>query len=276
VAALRAAGVMRIQPGIESLSDHVLDLMRKGTSGLRNVQLLKWCKEYGIKVDWNILYGFPGETREDYAATLAMLPAIEFLDPPVACGQIRMDRFSPYFQTPEKFGLTNVRPMKPYEFLYPFNRESLMRIAYHFDFDYDPGAAPGGYADDVIRFVAGWRQSVARGLLSSIQRTDGTLLLLDTRNCATLNELVLSGVEAEAYAYCDEVHSLTAIVRHMREYLPDAEITEPNVIAFLQSLAANRLMLTDGRHWLSLAVPVNQAAREDFSHALERREEVKP
>ena len=63
---LADAGVRHIQPGIESLSDHVLALMKKGVTGLRNVQLLKWCKEYGIEVDWNILYGFPGETREDY------------------------------------------------------------------------------------------------------------------------------------------------------------------------------------------------------------------
>ncbi|MGD9884591.1 MAG: RiPP maturation radical SAM C-methyltransferase, partial [Reyranella sp.] len=43
VAALRRAHVLRIQPGIESLSDHVLKLMGKGTTGLRNNQLLKWC-----------------------------------------------------------------------------------------------------------------------------------------------------------------------------------------------------------------------------------------
>ncbi|MBE0691291.1 MAG: RiPP maturation radical SAM C-methyltransferase, partial [Anaerolineae bacterium] len=49
---LRSAGVTRIQPGIESMSDHVLKLMRKGTSAMINIQLLKWCQEYGIAVDW--------------------------------------------------------------------------------------------------------------------------------------------------------------------------------------------------------------------------------
>ena len=142
VAALRAAGVSRIQPGIESLSDHVLKLMRKGTAELRNVQLLKWCREYKVGVDWNLLYGFPGESREDYDQMLAMLPAIEFLDPPAACGPIRMDRFSPYCESTDEFGLTNVRPMKPYQHLYPFSHTSLMRITYHFDFDYRNGCAP--------------------------------------------------------------------------------------------------------------------------------------
>ena len=58
---LHLAGVHRIQPGIESLSNNVLKLMRKGTTGIRNIQLLKWCKQYKIAVDWNILYGFPGK-----------------------------------------------------------------------------------------------------------------------------------------------------------------------------------------------------------------------
>lgn len=258
VASLRAAGVARIQPGIESLSDHVLKLIRKGTCGLRNVQLLKWCREYGIGVDWNILYGVPGETREDYDEMLAMFPAIEFLDPPVACGPIRMDRFSPYFEKPEEFGLINVRPMKPYAFLYPFPQECLMRIAYHFDFDYRPGEAPAGYADDVIRSAEEWRQKEERGLLWSVRQPDGSLLLCDSRPGAALHEVKLSGCEAAAYEFCDAFHSFAAIVQHLREGWPGVEITEEGVRAFLESLAANRLMVTDGPNWLSLAVCVRE------------------
>jgi len=262
VAALKAAGVTRIQPGIESLSDHVLKLMRKGTSGLRNVQLLKWCREHGVHVDWNILYGFPGETREDYEEMLAMLPAIEFLDPPVACGPIRMDRFSPYFEKPEEFGMTNVRPMAPYAFLYPFPRESLMRIAYHFDFDYRPGESPTGIAEEVIHFAEAWRQKGERGLLCSLRRHDGSVVLLDTRPGATLREVELSGIEAAAYEFCDEFRPLAAVLRYLREQNPGEEITEEGLRAFLESLAANRLMITDGRNWLSLAIRVREVAQQ--------------
>lgn len=263
VAALRAAGVARIQPGIESLSDHVLKLMRKGTCGLRNVQLLKWCRELGIGVDWNILYGFPGETRADYEEMLAMLPAIEFLDPPAACGPIRMDRFSPYFEKPEEFGLVNVRPMKPYAFLYPFPHGSLMRIAYHFDFDYHSGEIMAGHADEVIRFVEVWRQKENRGLLCSIRRPDGSLLLRDTRPGTTMREVDLAGDEAAAYEFCDEFRPFAGIVRHLRERSPGDEITEEGVRTFLESLVANMLMLTDGRNWLSLAVRVREVPRAD-------------
>jgi ribosomal peptide maturation radical SAM protein 1 len=36
-------GVQNIQPGIESLSDKILAIMKKGVSALQNIQLLKWC-----------------------------------------------------------------------------------------------------------------------------------------------------------------------------------------------------------------------------------------
>jgi len=65
---LRAAGVSAIQPGIESLSTAVLARMNKGISMLQNVQLLKWCKEYNLDPNWNVLWGFGGEDPADYAA----------------------------------------------------------------------------------------------------------------------------------------------------------------------------------------------------------------
>ena len=40
---MKQGGVNRIQPGIESISDIVLKLMKKGVSALQNIQLLKWC-----------------------------------------------------------------------------------------------------------------------------------------------------------------------------------------------------------------------------------------
>lgn len=57
------AGVKTIQPGIESFSDNVLRIMRKGVTALQNVQLLKWCTELGLKAVYNLIWGFPGKCR---------------------------------------------------------------------------------------------------------------------------------------------------------------------------------------------------------------------
>ena len=251
---LHAAGVHRIQPGIESLSDHVLELMRKGTSALRNIQLMKWCKENQVYVDWNLLYGFPGETREDYAAMLQLLPAIKFLGPPAAWGPVRLDRFSPYFDAPGRFGLTNVRPLAAYAHLYPFRTESLARIAYCFDYDYAGATAPTGYADEVVQFLEAWKREPETGSLGCQFRPNGTLALLDSRSDATVRELELAGLERAAYEYCDQARPLSAVVRHLRATFPQPEFDERGVRGFLDSLVANRLMVTAGNDYLSLAV----------------------
>jgi ribosomal peptide maturation radical SAM protein 1 len=251
---LGEAGVRRIQPGIESLSDHVLRLMRKGTTALRNVQLLKWAREYGIVVEWNLLYGFPGETREDYAAILRLLPAIRFLRPPCAVGPIRLDRFSPYYDSPGEFGLANVRPILAYDYLYPVSAEALRRIAYYFDFDYEPGVDPGGCAADVIAYIMAWQGNPEAGALSSTASADGDLVLDDSRPDATVTHLTLSGLEQAAYDYCDELRAGPGIAQHLRRRFPGAEFADQQVLDFLDSLVANRLMVTDGRHYLSLAI----------------------
>ena len=150
VAALARAGITRIQPGVESLSDHVLQLMRKGTSGLRNVQLLKWCREYGVSVDWNLLYAFPGETDADYLAIAALLPRLRHLQMPGACGPIRLDRFSPYFERPEQFGIAAVQPMPVYRFLYPLAGLRLHDVAYYFECGYAAGFEPSPAAHEAV------------------------------------------------------------------------------------------------------------------------------
>jgi ribosomal peptide maturation radical SAM protein 1 len=264
---LMEAGVYRIQPGIESMSDHILKLMRKGTTALRNIQLLKWCAEENITAEWNILYGFPGETAEDYQRMMELLPAIRHLRPPTACGPVRLDRFSPYYNAPAEFGLTNVRPMAAYKYLYPLaDAESLQRIAYYFDYDYEAGVDPTGYAAEVIEYAAQWRRSAETGTLNSVRRSDGTIALIDTRAGTLLPQLLLSGLEQTAYEYCDEIRSGKSVVQHLRKLFPETEFADRQVIEFLDSLVANLLMATDGENYLSLAIqthPVQPSQRNN-------------
>ncbi|RPH58650.1 MAG: RiPP maturation radical SAM protein 1, partial [Acidobacteria bacterium] len=105
---LRAAGIRFIQPGIESFSDTVLTLMRKGVSGLQNIQVLKWCKELGVEPNWNLLFGFPGEPPEEYTRMAKFVPFLTYLQPPDTMCMIRMDRFSPNFFDAEKLGLVDI------------------------------------------------------------------------------------------------------------------------------------------------------------------------
>lgn len=263
---LAKAGVTRIQPGIETMSDHVLQLMGKGTKALKNIELLKWCKQYHVAVDWNLLYGFPGETREDYIEMMRLLPAIRFLDPPGACGPIRLDRFSPYFTQPEAYGIHRVRPLEAYAYIYPFAAEILHNIAYSFEFDYTDQADPHELAIDTIEYADDWRQRPLSGSLQAVQTKAGRLLIVDSR-AQRKTAYALEGLDRAAYLICDTMQSMSGIKRQLQRDSGAQAISDKQLRGFLDSLVANDLMVTDGTHYLSLAIE-GSTPHSATSHAI--------
>lgn len=263
---LRDAGVTMIQPGIEALSDHVLELMRKGTTTFRNIELLKWCREVGVRPFWNLLYGFPGETAEDYRETAAHICAIWHLDPPTACGPIRLDRFSPYHGDPDAFAMASVRPLAPFAYLYPFGQEALMEISYYFDFEYVEPRAAEEYAREVIALAAAWKSEPQRGNLELSVRPSGELQVLDTRGdlARRPRRAILKGWKAEVYVACDRAASLVKL----RELpaLAEHDVEEDELVDFLSRCVHHRLMVSSGSSWLGLAVWQEQA-RERWATA---------
>ncbi|MBL6458673.1 RiPP maturation radical SAM C-methyltransferase [Belnapia sp. T6] len=131
LALLSRAGVKRIQPGIEALDTELLALMQKGCTMLQNVQLLKLAAESGLSVAWNLLYGFPGENPDSYVRTAQLMPKLRHLQPPASSGRVLADRFSPYFQRSEDFGV-RLDPAPAYRFIHPFGEASVRNLAYHF------------------------------------------------------------------------------------------------------------------------------------------------
>lgn len=151
---LKAAGIGRIQPGIESLSTHVLRLMDKGVTALHNVNLLRWSAQLGIDVSWNIIWGFPGETQQDYQTQLDWLRRITHLQPPVGAGRIWLERFSPLFQA----RCREQRPPQPERSLrlaYPAHVD-LQQAAYFFEYDFDSDVDPGVW-QATLDHVEAWK-----------------------------------------------------------------------------------------------------------------------
>jgi ribosomal peptide maturation radical SAM protein 1 len=157
ISQLAAGGVRRIQPGIESLATSTLKLMRKGTTAFGNIKFLMHCRTYGVTPFWNLLVGFPGETAEVYARYQKVLPDLFHVPPPSGVFPVRFDRFSPYFNTPDDFGL-NLKPFDFYEFSYPFPEQSLNSMAYYFhDTNYE-----AKYLGDLAAAISSLRQIIDR------------------------------------------------------------------------------------------------------------------
>lgn len=70
---LRASGCCHVTFGIESGSQKVLDLMNKRFLITDANNVLKNMHEVGINVTCNFMFGFPGETEEDFQQTLQFI-----------------------------------------------------------------------------------------------------------------------------------------------------------------------------------------------------------
>jgi len=127
---LATKNINKIQPGIEALSTPLLKIMNKGVSAANNIRLLKNCVQLSIEPFWNLIIGFPKDREEIYRFYYETLPFLVHLPPPNIVS-LRFDRFSEYHKNQEKYNL-DLRPYDYYEFIYPFDRQSLSNIAYFF------------------------------------------------------------------------------------------------------------------------------------------------
>ena len=182
VGALADGGVRWIQPGVESLSTPVLARMGKGATALQQVSLLRSCRERDVKVSWNLLYNFPGDRPEEYAAMVAMSEALLHLPPPSAALPIRLDRFSPYFEAASEHGIVDVRPAWAYSFVYhPLPADAVAQIAYFFDFAYAPEVQPALDAAALLDLVRRWGTAWSGGARLTWMRSGGGDAVYDSR-----------------------------------------------------------------------------------------------
>lgn len=266
VGQLREAGIAGIQPGIESLSDEPLRLMRKGVTALQNIQLLKWCKELGVAPYWNLLWGFPGEPAEEYARMAAVVPLLAHLPPPVAAAPIRMDRFSPHFDHAEAFGFTDVRPLEAYRFVYPLPESAIEQLAAVFSYGYRDGRSPDAYTRRLSRRLRWW-QSVREAELFSVDLGD-PLLIFDLRPGAKRFLSVLSGLDRSIYLAADSIADIRKLTT---AFGGPAAAVERAVV----HMTSRGLMLRQGQRVLALAIPVGDyqpgpAARARFRRAIRK------
>ncbi len=253
---LMRGGVRIIQPGIESLSTHPLQLMRKGTTGLQNVRLLKWASYHGLVVTWNLLFGFPGERLQDYQEQVATMRLIPHLCPPGYVGRIRLDRFSPNFVDSHRMGFYNVRPIQAYGDIYPdiLNHGA---IAYFFSYN-APKALPEEAYREVKETIREWQLAWEKDPPFLVfQRGAGRLTITDGRYGMPPRVYSFGELEALVYETCTSTsNSASSILRHLRDEdgLDISLATVERVLARFSDLG---LVLQEDSEFLGLALPVN-------------------
>jgi len=249
---LSDAGIDEIQPGIESLSDTVLSIMRKGVRGLQNIQFLKWCSELGLRPVWNLIFGFPGEPEEDYAEMADLIPLLTHLTPPYGTGRIRTDRFSPNFDRAEELGFRNLRPQVAYKHVYALSDDALSNIATIFAYDYAVPRDVARYARPVVTQVMNWKSAYPTSRLVSAAKPSA-LFIFDTRPIAKQALWQLQGLDRKCYEACGEARSLASIHRIVNSR-SRSKYPMPTLRERLDYLCDSKLMVKKGDIYLALAV----------------------
>lgn len=257
VAALLEAGMGAAQLGIETFITPVLKWIGKGATAVQNLQTLKWLSEPGIEVKWNVLYGFPGENPTDYQTLTELIPSIVHLAPPLAVGRVRMDRFAPFFENPDAWGMKNPRPYRAFQCVYPFDDESLLRLAYYFEYDYADGREPLQYAGRALKEIEAWQKIAGSVTLRQFDRHDGLTLLTDTRPCATAFQHRLTGWRRSLYQFCDAGKSLKKVLAAMPEWSHGVSVEAGEIRQQLDQWRSDRLVVLLDDRYLSLALRVD-------------------
>ena len=251
---LRDAGITMVQPGIESFSDPMLAMMRKGSRGLQNIQFLKWCKELGVRPFWNIIWGFPGEPAGEYARMAALVPHLTHLEPPEYAGPISLERFSPNYDFADRLGFGNVAPHPAYRHLYPFEDDSIKRLARRFVFDYLEPRDVVAYTEPLARAVADWQSSYGENDLFFAD-LGSQVLVWDLRRDAREPLTVLTGLQRALYLACDACRSLDDLT-HLAPETTSSPASHDTVEGALAPLIERGLLVRDGNAFLSLAIPL--------------------
>lgn len=266
---LREAGVRRIQPGIESLSDSVLRLMRKGVSGMQNIQLLKWSKELGVELDWNFLWGFPGEDPEEYKAMARLVPHLVHLPPPELALGILLDRFSPNFMEPERFGFGEIAPFPSLRHVYPLPPDAVRNLAYHFSFRYQDDRDVATYVDPLVKAIRAWKRHHESSDLFWVI-VEPFVLIWDLRPGASRRLVALEGADRALFEACDTVRDIHTLVDTAASASPggrgawDVDAVEKRV----RPLVDQGILIRQGSRLLSVALQLGEYSPQ--GKALER------
>lgn len=258
--AMKAAGVVRVQPGIESFSTPLLKLMKKGTTGIRHVQFLRWCKEIGIRAFYNILAGFPGENPQWYRDMLPLIPKLRHLQPPSHnVYPIEMHRFAPLYEQREKMGVETHDLRPDYLFNFPKTMVDPLKIAYFFTFNSKLVPQEVDHLEAVKDAIEPWIRAYKNKTPPVYYYSVGAgfLLIQDTRHGAG-RFLRLYDLHRDVALLCDEIQGRRQLAEELRP-LHGAAVDDGTLDQVIDELLNAEVLIAEGEQLLTL--PIGQRPR---------------
>ncbi len=252
LAAMRQAGLEKVQIGIEALSSRMLKKLHKGTTAIENLEVMKHCEELGIENRSNLIVQFPGSDQADVAETLR---AIEFA---VIYRPLKPVRFwlglgSPVCNNKAAFGIKTHFNHPHYKALFPedISRKVPQMIqAYRGDC-----VRQKKLWGSVMRRIKKWesdynackQQNPTLPVLS--YRDGGDFIIIRKKSAdGQTHSHRLAGSSREIYLFCRQRQALPAIAKRHKSF------SQRQIKSFLNEMVRKKLMFTEAGRYLSLAV----------------------
>ncbi|MDO9567018.1 MAG: RiPP maturation radical SAM C-methyltransferase [Candidatus Desulfaltia sp.] len=257
---MRLAGVEDVQIGIEALSTRLLKKFNKGTTCIKNLEVMKHCEELGIADISNLILCFPGSDIMDVKETLR---ALDFAFPfrPLRVVNFWLGLGSPAWENRHASGLTAVVNHPNYAALFPpdvFQSITFMIQSFKMDRVYQKKLW-----QPVQKKVKTWEKSYAelhRGISNSpiLSFRDGGDFLIIRQKRPGADPLThrVNGIYRNIYLFCRTNRSLKRIIADF------PQIGEDRIIKFLKLMGSKRLIYEENNRYLSLAIKVSPLRKE--------------
>jgi ribosomal peptide maturation radical SAM protein 1 len=256
---LAAAGIVHMQAGVESLVPEVLELTDKGTTPAGNLCFLRRSLEFRVRPYWNLLFGFPGESRAWYDALIEALPRLHHLPPPDVI-QFSLQRFSPYFNEPERFGIRDVGPRAGSRYVWNLPPAEIADLSFDLAFEIDTTPELPALGEALRAAIRTWRGAAAE--LAATLEPDGSISIRDTRP-AFAASYTLPPAEATILRGLEKPTTLRQLSQRLAQHLSSSSSssssslapTPPDLAAAVASLTARGLLYDDRGTHVALVVP---------------------
>ncbi|WP_338865702.1 RiPP maturation radical SAM C-methyltransferase [Myxococcus stipitatus] len=271
---LARGGIIHLQPGLESLVPEVLEMVKKGTTPIINLCFLRRTRELGINVYWNMLHGLPGERAEWYEALLSRLPWFFHLTWPDVV-EFSLERFSPYFNHPDKHQVHIKGPLPGYRFVWDLPDAEIEELCFDLDFE-APGVARHGPLGARLRAgVAEWARSKA--IFTATRLPGEHLQIIDHRPVPNAGRRLLDPLSGLILRTFEEPLTLQRAGKRLLTHHPEAYLRmggKEGVRRLVEALVREHLLYSEAGQYLFLAIPES----EDFwvLHEGKSRPSVQP
>ena len=240
LAELAAGGLRLLQLGVESFSTALLQRIQKGVTGPQNLRCLRWCLEFGVEVDYNLILGHPSYDDDALDAMTALFPRLHHLPPP-RVSEFFVNRYAPLFRdgTLSAQGLATRPAELTCADLFPDVLGDFPFVALVLD---RPRSTPAGRRLEAA--IEAWRAAFRPGLLSYVPYP--TSVEVTDRRDGPTRRLKLRGALARTLLACDD-----PVERHaLSEVLPD--VPADALAAARDTLLERGLLVEEGGQLLNI------------------------